>query len=85
MKVWAKPTIYVLIHILLGFFAFYYSDLIVAFLGYQLIQLFLDIRLFLFAWKIEQGNSLEHTLVKLGEFGFGYLIAFMWNKASNKV
>ena len=83
MKIWPKPLIYVIIHIVLGYYAYYNYELLVAIFGYQVIQLVLNIRLFIFSWKIEKGNSLEHTLVKLCEVGLGYFIAFMQNNSSN--
>ena len=85
MRLWSKPFIYVVIHIIVGYFAYFHSELIVAIFGYQILQLLVGVRFFLFSWKIEPGNSIEHTLVKLLEYAVGYGIAFMMNKASNKV
>jgi hypothetical protein len=44
------------------------------FLGYQFLQLVLNKRFFLFELRVKNGNSLEHTVVKLVEFFVGFLI-----------
>lgn len=85
MKIWHKPFIYILSHIIIGYISFFHTKLLVAIIGYQVLQLVLDVRFFIFSWKIESGNSIEHTLVKLLEYAIGYLFAFMQYKASNKV
>jgi hypothetical protein len=84
MKLWHKPFIYILSHITIGYIAFFYTELLVAILGYQVLQLLLNVRFFIFSWKIESGNSIEHTVLKLLEYCLGYLIAFMQYKALNK-
>jgi heme O synthase-like polyprenyltransferase len=84
MKLWHKPFIYILSHIIIGYIAFFYTELLVAILGYQVLQLLLNVRFFIFSWKIESGNSIEHTVIKLLEYSLGYLIAFMQYKALNK-
>jgi hypothetical protein len=85
MKLWNRPIIYILTHIFIGYIAFFHTELLVAIFGYQVLQLVLDVRFFIFSWKIESGNSIEHTIVKLLEYAIGYLFAFMQYKASNKV
>jgi heme O synthase-like polyprenyltransferase len=84
MKIWHKPIIYILSHIFIGYIAFFHTELLVAILGYQVVQLLLNIRFFIFSWKIETGNSIEHTALKLLEYSLGYFIAFMQYKALNK-
>ena len=77
MKIWNKPFIYVAIHLILGYFSFSYPILLIGILSYHFLQLFFNVRLFLFSWTIEQGNSLEHTLVKLFETLLGYGIGML--------
>jgi hypothetical protein len=85
MKIWPKPILYTIIHIISGYIAYYYPVLLVAIFGYQVLQLVFNVRVFFFSWKIEPGNSIEHTLVKLIEYALGYFIAFMLNNSSSKV
>jgi hypothetical protein len=85
MIIWHKPFIYILSHIVIGYIAFFYTELLVAIFGYQVLQLLLNVRFFIFSWKIEAGNSIEHTIIKFLEYLVGYLIAFMQYKALNTV
>jgi hypothetical protein len=78
--VYRKPLYYGLIHVLSGFLAFHYSWFGIVFLIYQLSQLILNKRFFIFQGKMEDGNSLGHTGFKLGEFLVGMLIAFVIHK-----
>ena len=78
--VYRKPLYYGLIHVLGGFLAFHYSWFGIVFLIYQLSQLILNKRFFIFQGKMEDGNSLGHTGFKLGEFLVGMLIAFVVHK-----
>jgi len=77
MKVWPKPFIYTLFHILIGFVAYTYPIILIGVLLYQFGQLFLGIRVFFCTFTIEEGNSVEHTLVKVSEVALGYLIAML--------
>jgi hypothetical protein len=77
MTVWNKPFIYVLIHVTLGYFSFRYPILLIGIITYQFLQLFFNVRLFLFSWTIEKGNSIQHTLVKLFETFIGYSIGWL--------
>ena len=77
MQIWHKPAVYVVIHILTGVIAYYYPTFLFFILGYHLLQYSLDVRVFIFQWKIEKGNSFEHTVVKLLEVLFGYLLAMV--------
>jgi len=78
--VYRKPLYYGLIHVLSGFLAFLYSWFGIVFLVYQLSQLILNKRFFIFQGRMEDGNSLGHTAFKLGEFLVGMLIAFVIHK-----
>jgi len=73
--VYEKPFYYALIHVVAGFLAFHYTWVGIVFVMYQLVQLFLNKRFFVFEGKIKDGNSARHTAFKLGEFSIGVLIA----------
>jgi hypothetical protein len=75
--VYKKPFYYALIHVAAGFLAFHYTLFGVVFVMYQLLQLYLHKRFFVFEGKIKDGNSARHTAFKLGEFLIGMLIAFV--------
>lgn len=78
--VYRKPLYYGLIHIISGFLAFHYAWFGVVFLIYQLSQLILNKRFFIFQLRIENGNSIGHTAFKLGEFLLGIFIAYIIHK-----
>jgi len=82
MRVWPRPMIYLISHILLGFLSYFYPEVLYATIGYQLTQYIFDVRFFLFEGIFRQGNSLEHTIIKLSEVGIGYVLA-MLSKALN--
>jgi hypothetical protein len=73
MRIWYKDPIYVLIHVLSGVVAFYVPVIIPLLLLYHLLQYLHDVRFFGFQGEIREGNSFEHTLVKLLEILAGYL------------
>jgi hypothetical protein len=73
--VYEKPFYYGLIHVVIGFMAFHYTWIGIVFVMYQLLQLFLHKRFFVFKGKIKDGNSVRHTAIKLGEFLVGMLLA----------
>ena len=81
MKIWHKPFIYTLSHVFVGFLSYYYPQLITPILVYQFGQLSLNVRVFPLAMRIEKGNSVEHTVVKLLEYGVGYLLGGAWHQA----
>jgi len=83
--IYKKPFYYVFIHVFIGFLSFYYIWIGIAFLFYQFSQLILNKRFFIFQGKIEEGNSLNHTLVKMGEFFLGFLIGFFVYKFHPKI
>ena len=73
--VYEKPFYYGLIHVAFGFAAFHYTWVGIIFVMYQLLQLFLNKRFFVFQGKIKDGNSVRHTALKCGEFLVGMLLA----------
>jgi len=77
LLIYEKPSAYLLIHIFLGIISVFYTPLVWIFLGYQFLQLILKKRFFLFEWRIKNGNSIEHTVVKLIEFFIGFLIGIL--------
>ena len=72
--IYEKPSIYLIIHVSIGVLSVFYTPLLWAFLVYQFLQLFLNKRFFLFELTTKDGNSIEHTGVKLLEFFVGFLI-----------
>jgi hypothetical protein len=72
-----KPFYYVIIHIIIGIISYYNIYYGIVFIIYQLFQLYFQKRFFLFQWKVKEGNSIQHTLIKLGECGIGWIGAFL--------
>jgi hypothetical protein len=77
-----RHPVYFFIHVLLGFLGYWYPEILYGTLGYQFLQYIFGVRVFIFEMTIKEGNSLEHTSVKLSEVFIGYLIAMLC-KASN--
>lgn len=77
MMLYFKPWYYTLSHLIIGFAAGWYPIIGILALVYQLGQLVLNIRLFPIEGIIKQGNSIEHTLMKLTEIGVGYVIGYL--------
>ena len=69
-----KPAIYTVSHLALGFAAAWYPVVGAVMVVYQLLQLALNVRFFLFEMKIREGNTWQHTALKLSEVGLGYVI-----------
>ena len=76
MKIWDKPPIYTLIHVATGIVGYFFPSILVASVLYHFLQYFLDVRFFALEGTYEDGNSLEHTALKLGEMMVGYILAF---------
>lgn len=74
-----KPFYYAIIHIIIGIISYYNIYYGILFIVYQLYQLYLQKRFFLFQWKVEEGNSVQHTLVKLGEWAIGWIGAYIFH------
>lgn len=73
MTIYTKPIPYTISHIVCGMISFYYPSIGFLFIVYQLIQLYINKRFFLLELKLKDGNSVDHTLVKLTEFFIGYV------------
>ena len=72
--IYDKPLIYLFIHFALGVASAWYNWIIYTMVIYQVVQLILGKRFFLFEWELKDGNSVKHTSVKLIEFFIGYAI-----------
>ena len=79
------PIIYRLSHYVLGALSVKYSFIAIIFLLYQFSQWYLNLRFFLlnldcynmkFDKCFKSGNSINHTLKKIGEFIAGYIVCF---------
>ena len=75
-----KPIYYTIIHILIGAITYYYNIVGAIYIIYQFGQLYFNKRIFLFQWKIENGNTLIHTLIKIGECITGFMIVYGFNR-----
>jgi len=73
-----RHPVYFITHLILGFIGYFYPEVLYATIGYQFLQYALDIRFFLFEGVIKSGNTLNHTAVKLGEVGVGWLLAMLY-------
>jgi hypothetical protein len=62
---------------MIGFLSAWIPMIGVLALVYQLGQLVFDVRVFPLEWKIEHGNSIEYTALKLSEIGIGYVIGLV--------
>lgn len=74
MKIWSKPPIYTAIHVATGIIGYFFPILLVASVVYHFLQYVLDVRFFAFSGTYEEGNSLEHTFLKLAEIAVGYAL-----------
>lgn len=70
------PPLYMAIHVAGGAVAYFYPILLILFLAYQLLQLSLNIRFFVFTMEIHEGNSILYTLYKMAQFFVGYGLAY---------
>jgi hypothetical protein len=77
MTIYKKPFYYTLSHIICGMISFHCPFIGVLFLIYQFLQLYLDKRFFVFELRIRDGNSIDHTLVKIKEFLIGVLFGLI--------
>jgi len=81
-KVYKKPVQYLIIHIGLGIVAAFYIPIVWVYLAYQVLQLILQRRFFLFEWQIKDGNSVAHTVVKVMEFFIGFFVGIILRHAN---
>lgn len=73
-------NIYDLSHFVLGGLAVYQSLITPVFLVYQFFQLTTNQRFFFFdEVKVRSGNSLAHTMYKIGEFIVGYVVITIYS------
>jgi len=70
------PPLYMAIHVVGGAISYFYPILIGLFVVYQLLQLVLGVRFFVFTMEIRRGNSILYTLYKLAQFFVGYGLAY---------
>uniref|UniRef100_A0A6C0IBS5 Uncharacterized protein n=1 Tax=viral metagenome TaxID=1070528 RepID=A0A6C0IBS5_9ZZZZ len=80
--IYDKPEIYTLIHIGFGFLGAWYLWLLYGMIAYQFFQLILGKRFFFFEGVVRDGNSIEHTAVKLVEVFVGFAIGKLFRFAS---
>lgn len=64
---------YLLSHIIIGFVAAWYPTIGILGVLYQVLQYIFGIRFFILEMKIRNGNSLDHTILKLAEISLGYI------------
>lgn len=78
-----RDEFYIKFHVGIGFLSGVYSQsfhsIDILFLSYQFVQYLLDVRVYLFEKKIEKGNSLRHTLDKIGDYLIGKGLAVIIN------
>ena len=72
-----RPRYYAASHILFGFLAVWYPIVGIVAVLYQLGQFVFNVRVFPVEGRIEPGNSVEHTGLKLFEIAVGYLAGFL--------
>ena len=69
------PILYRISHYGIGFLSHFWKPLAPAFIAYQLLQLCINRRFFLFSMELKRDNSLFHTTIKLSEFAIGMMLA----------
>lgn len=75
-----KARYYTFSHIVIGFTAVWYPIVGILALVYQLGQLIFNVRVFPVEWKIEEGNSIQHTAKKILEIGAGFIFGYLMKK-----
>jgi hypothetical protein len=68
-----RPRYYAMSHLLFGFLAVWFPLVGILAVLYQIGQYMFDVRVFPVERRIEPGNSLQHTGLKLFEMAVGYL------------
>ena len=79
------PPLYMAIHVISGMIAYFYPILIILMVAYQLVQLVLNCRFFLFSWKIEKGNSAPYTFYKIMQYVVGYCMVYSGVELKNSI
>lgn len=77
MKLYQKPFHYTLSHLIIGFISAWIPIIGLLALLYQIGQLVFDVRVFPLEWKIQHGNSIEYTMLKISEMAIGYSIGLI--------
>jgi hypothetical protein len=72
-----RPRYYAASHILFGFLAVWFPLVGILAVLYQLGQFAFHVRVFPVEGRIEPGNSIEHTGLKLFEMAVGYSIGLL--------
>jgi hypothetical protein len=76
MTLYERPPHYALSHILFGFVAVWFPSIGILAVTYQLLQFALNVRTFPVEGRIEKGNSVAHTGLKLAEMAAGYALGW---------
>jgi hypothetical protein len=76
MTTWGRPAIYTITHVVSGYVGYFYPIIIPLSVFYHFLQYVLNIRFFIFEFTYKEGNAIEHTIIKLYEILFGFLIAY---------
>jgi hypothetical protein len=75
---WYRHPIYRVAHVILGLWSVRFPWILAIVLVYQFGQYIYDVRVFPLERRIEPGNSLEHTALKLIEVALGYAIGLFF-------
>ncbi len=81
MTLYERPPYYAVSHVLLGLVAVWIPLIGILAVAYQLLQLIFNVRTFPVEGRIEKGNSIGHTSLKLVEMGIGYIIGILIQRA----
>ena len=81
MTLYERPPYYAASHILFGLVAVWIPLIGILAVAYQLLQFIFNVRTFPVEGRIEKGNSIEHTSLKLVEMGIGYIIGILIQRA----
>ena len=71
------PPLYLAIHLLIGAVSYFYPLVFLLYVAYQLLQLALDVRFFLFSWEIKKGNSPIYTYYKIMQTAVGFFLTYL--------
>jgi len=81
MTVYYRPSIYAASHVFFGFIAVWFPLIGFLSLMYQIGQYIYNVRVFPIEGRIEKGNSLAHTAIKIGEMGVGFVLGLLSKSA----
>lgn len=77
MLFYERAPYHMIIHFLLGFIANWIPAIGIVAVLYQILQFVANIRTFPMEFRIESGNSIPHTGLKLLEIALGYSIGYL--------